>query len=87
MSDWANYIRGYSTDNNHRETGRYRMPKKLNVFTVPYAILGVDGQVLFIRHYPPMAPKDIKTSAMVPIPSGKKVTPRMVYREGAFHDS
>lgn len=85
MSDWANYIRGFTpSDSNYRNHGKPRMPKALNVFTVPHAILGVDGQVLMIRHYPPMAPKDLKTSVMVPIPEGIKVTPGMFYRDGEF---
>lgn len=61
----------------------YRHPKALNVFTIPHAILGVDGAVLAIRNYPPSKPKDASRS-IVAIPGGLKVCVGWVYKNGKF---
>lgn len=71
---------------NYNDSGNYRMPKKLNVTLQPYAILGVDGKVMFIRPYPPIKPKDLHP-AMKPIPNDVKVKPGWFYRNGGFHET
>lgn len=41
-----------------------REPKKLNLFTIEYVILGIDGQVIAVRKYPPIKPKDMPSCMM-----------------------
>lgn len=69
----ANDIQGrFGVDgavSNYNERGNYRMPKPLNVTLITYAILGVDGNVVLTRKYPPgRASKNV-----VPVPDNLKV--------------
>jgi len=60
---------GSAAITNFNEQGNYRVPKPLNLTLISYAILGVDGNVLLVRKYPPG--KESKN--LVPIPNNLKV--------------
>lgn len=63
----------------------YRKGKQLNLTLLPYAILGIDGEVLAVRKYPPIKPKDLRKFM---VPCGPiKVKPGMFYRDGTFHET
>lgn len=82
MSNWRNYLRGINVDSAFRDNRTaYRMPKRLNLTLLPYAILGVDGLVIAVRKYPPIKPKDLHSS-MVRCPD--KCKPGWTYRNGEF---
>ena len=65
---------------------RYRHPRSLNLTLQRYAILGIDGDVLAIRAYPPIKPGTL-SRAMAPIPDGVKVKIGWRYVDGTFQET
>lgn len=59
----------------HWGTGYWREPKRLNVYTVPHAILDSSKKVIAIRNYPPRQPGQPYDANVVAIPSDLKVAP------------
>lgn len=41
-----------------------RKPKTFNLTLIEYAILGVDGDLITVRKYPPIKPKDLPKCMM-----------------------
>lgn len=57
-----------NTDPTYKASGTYREPKKLNVTSIPHAILTTDGRVIAIRNYP----KVTNSNAVVKIAEGAR---------------
>lgn len=66
MSKFNNYGFG-NTAEDVRQTyhvDRIREPKKFNLTLIEYVILGIDGDVITVRKYPPIKPKDLPKCMM-----------------------
>ena len=53
-----------NTDPTYKDSGQVREGRRLNLTLIEYAILGIDGQLLFVRKYPPIKPKDMPKCMM-----------------------
>ena len=64
MSGFDNFSRNLGVTNFNEQRRTLREPKPLNLTLIEYAILGVDGDLITVRKYPPIKPKDLPKCMM-----------------------
>lgn len=64
MSSFDNFSRNLGVTNFNEQRRTLREPKPLNLTLIEYVILGIDGDVIAVRKYPPIKPKDLPKCMM-----------------------
>lgn len=64
MTGFDNFTRNLGVTNFNEYRRGTRKPKPLNLTLIEYVILSIDGDVIAVRKYPPIKPKDLPKCMM-----------------------